>query len=101
LCISNVAWGENGKLKSILNRVGTDFIGFKQVFPNSTLKTGERLMLQQLTISVESIAPQNGTTIAPFWFGFHNGGFDTFDQGRSASAGLESLAEDGATHILH
>lgn len=57
-------------------------------------------MLQQLTISVESIAPQNGTTIAPFWFGFHNGGFDTFDQGRSASAGLESLAEDGATAVI-
>jgi hypothetical protein len=45
-------------------------------------------------VTVENIAPSNGTFIAPFWVGFHNGGFDTFDLGQSASVELESLAED-------
>jgi Ca2+-binding RTX toxin-like protein len=51
---------------------------------------------QKLSISVENLAPQNGGSIAPFWFGFHNGQFKTFDVGQRASAGVEQLAEDGA-----
>ncbi|MDB9526475.1 spondin domain-containing protein [Oscillatoria sp. CS-180] len=54
-------------------------------------------MQTQLTITVENLAPENGTSLTPFWFGIHDGGFDTYDRGRPASAGLESVAEDGAT----
>ncbi|MEL6929529.1 MAG: spondin domain-containing protein, partial [Cyanobacteria bacterium J06600_6] len=50
-----------------------------------------------VTVTVENLAPANGTFITPVWVGFHNGEFDTYDQGRQASFGLESLAEDGAT----
>ena len=50
-----------------------------------------------VTVTIENLAPENGTFITPVWVGFHNGEFDTYDRGRPASAGLESLAEDGAT----
>lgn len=54
-------------------------------------------MQTQLTISIENLAPENGTSLTPFWFGFHNGSFDTYDRGRPASLGLERVAEDGTT----
>ena len=54
-------------------------------------------MQTQLTISVENLAPENGTSLTPFWFGFHDGNFDTYDRGRPASEGLERIAEDGTT----
>jgi len=50
-----------------------------------------------ITVTVENLAPENGTFITPTWVGFHNGEFDTYDRGRQVSPGLESLAEDGAT----
>lgn len=46
-------------------------------------------------VTIENLAPQFGTYQTPFWVGFHNGGFDTFDMGVAASMGLERLAEDG------
>ena len=50
-----------------------------------------------VTVTIENLAPENGTFITPTWVGFHNGEFDTYDRGRPVSPGLESLAEDGAT----
>lgn len=54
-------------------------------------------MQTQLTITIENIAPTSGTSLTPFWFGFHNGNFDTYDRGRPASLGVERIAEDGNT----
>jgi hypothetical protein len=54
----------------------------------------------KVTVQIENLAPENGTFLTPFWVGFHNGGFDTFDRGRPVSPGLESLAEDGDTSGL-
>ena len=51
---------------------------------------------QRLSISAENLAPENGGSVAPVWFGFHNGQFKTFEVGQAASPGLETLAEDGA-----
>ncbi|MEL6579958.1 MAG: spondin domain-containing protein [Cyanobacteria bacterium J06621_12] len=53
--------------------------------------------LVEVTVTVENLSPENGTALTPLWVGLHNGDFDTYDSGRPASAGLESLAEDGAT----
>ena len=53
--------------------------------------------LVEVTVTVENLSPANGTAITPLWFGLHDGNFDTYDRGRPVSAGLESLAEDGAT----
>jgi hypothetical protein len=50
-----------------------------------------------ITVTIENLAPENGTFITPTWVGFHNGEFDIYDHNRPASLGLESLAEDGDT----
>jgi Ca2+-binding RTX toxin-like protein len=57
-------------------------------------------MATQLTISIENLAPTNGTLLTPVWFGFHNGTFDSYDRGRPVSPGLESVAEDGAVDVI-
>lgn len=49
----------------------------------------------QVTVTVESLAPENGTRLTPVWVGFHDGQFQTFEGGEEASAGLEAIAEDG------
>ena len=54
----------------------------------------------QVTVSIENLAPTNGTRLTPVWVGFHNGDFDTFDGGSAASDALESLAEDGNNTLL-
>ena len=48
-----------------------------------------------MKVTVENLAPENGTFLTPAWIGFHNGGFDSYDGGAAASAGLERIAEDG------
>jgi Ca2+-binding RTX toxin-like protein len=54
----------------------------------------------QITISIENLAPANGTSLTPFWFGLHDGNFDTYDRGRPASPGVERIAEDGTTTAI-
>lgn len=56
---------------------------------------------RQILISVENIAPTGGTALTPFWVGLHNGNFDTLDQGRPASQGVERIAEDGNVEVLN
>lgn len=46
-------------------------------------------------VTVENLMPANGSLITPTWVGFHEGDFDFFDAGSSASKALEGLAEDG------
>lgn len=55
---------------------------------------------QKLSISVENLAPQNGTSLTPTWVGFHNGGFDTYNRGEAVTQGLERIAEDGITSVI-
>ncbi|MGB7273222.1 MAG: spondin domain-containing protein, partial [Geitlerinemataceae cyanobacterium] len=55
---------------------------------------------QQVTVSIENLAPEKGTFLTPLWFGFHDGTFDTYDRGRPVSPGLERLAEDGSTEPI-
>ena len=53
-----------------------------------------------LEITVENLAPTEGTQISPLWFGFHDGNFDTFDLNSTASSAIERIAEDGNTEEL-
>lgn len=46
-------------------------------------------------VSVSNLFADNGLALTPVWLGFHDGTFDSFDVGGSASSSLESLAEDG------
>lgn len=51
----------------------------------------------KVRVTIENLAPANGTLLTPLWVGFHNGGFDTYDRGEPAAPFLERLAEDGNT----
>jgi hypothetical protein len=51
-------------------------------------------------VTIENLAPGQGTFLTPFWVGFHNGGFDLYNSGQAASTELERLAEDGDTAPL-
>lgn len=49
----------------------------------------------QLQVTVENLAPANGVALTPLLTVFHDGGFDLFNPGEAASAGLEAAAETG------
>lgn len=50
-----------------------------------------------LKVTVTNIAPTGGTYLTPVWVGFHNGSFDSYDNGAASAPELEALAEDGNT----
>ncbi len=52
--------------------------------------------LQNVTITVQNLAPASGIAFAPLHFGFHNGTFDSFDLGGVATAPIISVAEGGS-----
>ncbi|MGK7897269.1 MAG: spondin domain-containing protein [Xenococcus sp. (in: cyanobacteria)] len=54
----------------------------------------------QVKVTIENLAPENGIFLTPFWVGFHNGNFDTYDRGASISPAFERLVEDGNTAPL-
>lgn len=56
----------------------------------------------RVIVTIENLAPQNGTSQTPFWVGFHEGEFDTYNGNtpastnpRPGSVALERLCEDG------
>ncbi len=53
----------------------------------------------KVKVTVENLAPENGSAITPLWVGFHDGTFDLFNLGEPASPGIESTAEDGITGL--
>jgi len=54
----------------------------------------------QVTVTVDNLAPEEGLVLTPFWVGFHEGGYDLFEPGLPAPAGLELIAEDGDVSVL-
>jgi len=46
-------------------------------------------------VSIKNQAPEGGVYLTPFWLGFHDGSFDSFNDGETASTGIERMAEDG------
>jgi hypothetical protein len=74
----------------------------------TTLAIASTLTLTSITfaapttikVTLENIAPEEGLIITPVWIGFHDGSFDFFDLNQSASASLETLAENGITDML-
>jgi hypothetical protein len=81
-----------GKVRAIITLLATgSLLTVTSVASAATLK-----------VSVENLAPQNGTLLTPLWVGFHDGGFDIYDRGVSLDLfpGTESLVEDGATQQI-
>ena len=46
-----------------------------------------------LKITVTSLQPAGGFAFSPVWLGFHDGSFQTFTAGTSASSSIEAIAE--------
>lgn len=59
-----------------------------------------RAFAQDLVVTIENLTGEGGLFLTPTWVGFHDGSFDTYTLGSPVSAGLERLAEDGATADL-
>jgi Ca2+-binding RTX toxin-like protein len=53
--------------------------------------------MTDVRVTIKNTSETGGTFLTPMWFGFHDGGFDLFNVGQTASVGLERLAEDGTT----
>lgn len=60
----------------------------------------------RITVTIENLAPAQGTNQTPHWVGFHNGEFDIYNGGTAANSlpipndplrSVERLAEDGNT----
>ena len=49
----------------------------------------------EVQVKIENLSPEGGLYFTPVWVGFHDGNFDVYDQGSTASEGLERFAEDG------
>ena len=71
--------------------------------------TNSNYKLMRITVSknttpvrlrIKNAAMTDGTFLTPFWVAFHNGEFDTYNLGSTASAGLERMAEDGDASLL-
>ena len=50
----------------------------------------------EIQVNVENLAPQNSVAFAPLRVGFHNGTYDSFDEGSTASQAIISIAEGGS-----
>ena len=48
--------------------------------------------MSQVRVIIENRSPENGILLTPLWVGFHDGSFDLFDTGTTASRALEALA---------
>ncbi|NEP30711.1 MULTISPECIES: spondin domain-containing protein [unclassified Moorena] len=65
----------------------------------STVSIASTANAVTLKVTVENLTPENGGVVTPVWFGFHDGSFDSFNIGESASSGIEALAEDAITGL--
>jgi len=75
----------------------TALISSAALFSGSAIAEQTRVI-----VTIENLAPQNGTSQTPHWVGFHDGEFDLYNGGTPAntlpipgSVAIERLAEDG------
>ncbi|MEO1389163.1 MAG: spondin domain-containing protein [Cyanobacteria bacterium J06634_6] len=61
----------------------------------STLVLAPVASAASIRITVDNLAPDNGTFLTPAWFGFHDGNFDLYNRNEPITPGLERLVEDG------
>ncbi|NEP00772.1 MAG: hypothetical protein F6K58_19325 [Symploca sp. SIO2E9] len=66
----------------------------------STLTMASTATAATLMVTVENLAAPDGVVLTPLWVGFHDGNFDLFNLGESASSSVERIAEDGNTAPL-
>ncbi|WP_194269258.1 spondin domain-containing protein [Tritonibacter litoralis] len=57
--------------------------------------------MTEIRISFKNTSPLGGTFLTPLWFAAHDKGFDVYNPGEAASAGLEALAEDFNVSVIN
>lgn len=68
---------------------------YASLLAGGLLLSGMAANAEEVTITIENLAPQQGVFFTPVWLGFHDGSFDIYDSGQPSSPELEALAEDG------
>lgn len=66
-----------------------------------TLALAPAAQAASIRITVDNLAPDNGTFLTPAWFGFHDGSFDLYDRNEAITPELERLVEDGTVDPLN
>ncbi|MFC4699059.1 spondin domain-containing protein [Glaciecola siphonariae] len=56
---------------------------------------GTQAHATKVEVEVSNLFAEGGLALTPLWAGFHDGSFDTFNAGETASASLQALAEEG------
>lgn len=77
--------------------------GFRKIVLASTLPLLSLTTMSQaveLKVKVENLTPIGGVFFTPLWVGFHDGSFDTYNLGETASDAIERIAEDGDASVL-
>jgi len=60
------------------------------------LATAAHAQPVELRVTIQNLAPANSLSFAPLRVGFHNGTFDAFNNGQTATAPIISIAEGGS-----
>lgn len=68
---------------------------------SATLAIAPAASAASIRITIDNLAPGNGTFLTPAWFGFHDGNFDLYNRNEPITAGLERLVEDGTIDPLN
>ncbi|MEL6814946.1 MAG: spondin domain-containing protein [Cyanobacteria bacterium J06598_3] len=66
-----------------------------------TLALAPAAQAASIRITVDNLAPDNGTFLTPAWFGFHDGSFDLYNRNEAITPELERLVEDGTVEPLN
>ena len=68
----------------------------------ATLAMAANAMAATLRVTVDNLAPVNGSFLTPVWVGFHDGSFNIYDRDVSLDLfpGTEALVEDGNNQPL-
>lgn len=59
------------------------------------ITAGSAFAQTDVMVHIENLQPEGGLFFTPVWVGFHDGTFDAFDVGGTASEALEIIAEGG------
>lgn len=59
-----------------------------------------KVQANEVRVTIENNATAGGVYLTPLWVGFHDGSFDSYNNGLSSQEGLERIAEDGNPAVI-
>lgn len=84
----------------IFNSLSARIMAAASAIATTLLVGSASAIAAEVTVTIDNLAPNEGLVLTPLWVGFHDGSFDLYEPGEAASAGLESIAEDGSPVAL-